>query len=122
MAGEKPFDLRERLVSISKRAIRICKRLPSTPEGLRIRDQLSGSVTSIGANYEEADGTYSQKDFLNKLVLARKEAREAKFFFRTIDGVYSEENAFSEEIQELDEIVRILSKKIQLTSRHINKN
>lgn len=112
----KPYDLRERLLLLARRTIRICKELPTTPEGSRIRDQISGAVTSTAANYEEADGSYTLKDFRNKLVIARKEAREAKFFFRLLEGTYYEEEQLQEEIKELDEIIRILSKRVQNAS------
>jgi four helix bundle protein len=113
MDHNKPFDLRERFLALSKRTIRICKAMPSSPEALRIRDQLSGAVTSAGANYKEADGAYTKKDLINKLALARKEACEAKFFYRILDGEYFPESDLEGDIRELDEIVKILSKRIQ---------
>ncbi len=42
--------------------------------------QLWKSGTSIGANVEEAQGAQSRKDFISKLAIARKEARETKYW------------------------------------------
>jgi len=40
--------------------------------------------TSIGANYYEANGASSKKDFLNKIFIAKKEARETKYWLRMV--------------------------------------
>ena len=46
--------------------------------------QISDSGTSIGANVEEAVGEGSRKDFINKMQIAYKEARETKYWLRLI--------------------------------------
>jgi four helix bundle protein len=74
-------------------------------------------VTSAGANYEEADGAFTKKDLISKLALARKEACEAKFFYRLVDGEYFPVNELKEEIGELDELIKIISKRIQTASK-----
>ncbi len=105
-------------MAFSKRTLKICREMPSTPEAKRIRGQLAGSVFSIGANYEEADGSHTWKDFANKLIIARKEAKEAKFFFELIHGSYYPSGSLEKEIKELDEIIRILSSMIKNSTRH----
>ena len=87
--------------------------LPSTPEGNRVRGQLGGAGTSVGANYEEADGSNSKKDFTNKIVIARKEARETRYWLRVISGLYVPENEVSADIREAQEIINILSSMIK---------
>ena len=47
--------------------------------------QLVRSGTSIGANVEEAIAAQSRKDFINKMTIATKEARETKYFLRLLD-------------------------------------
>jgi len=59
-ASGKPYELKERLLIFSKRTLHICKMLPRIPECEGIRKQLSNSATSIGANYEEADGALTK--------------------------------------------------------------
>jgi hypothetical protein len=63
---KKEFDLRIRLLTFSKTILTLCKSLPKTPESDCIRGQLSRSGMSIGANFEEADGALTRKDFINK--------------------------------------------------------
>jgi four helix bundle protein len=107
----KPYDLRERLL-FAKRILEICKRLPNYPECNRIRGQLGGAGTSVGANYEEADGTITKKDFVNKIAISRKEAKEVRFFLRVISGTYIEPAVIAGDIKESEEIINILSSMI----------
>jgi four helix bundle protein len=112
MDNYKPYDLRERLLLFAKRILEICKRLPDNPECYRIRGQLGGAGTSVGANYEEADGTITKKDFVNKIVISRKEAKEVRFFLRVISGTYIEPAEIAGDIRETEEIINILSSMI----------
>ena len=106
---KKPYDLRERLLLFAKRILEICKMLPPLPECNRIRGQLGGAGTSIGANYEEADATLTKKDFVNKVGISRKEAKETRYFLRVISGTYLEPDIIIKDIRESEEIISILS-------------
>ncbi|MBW2467469.1 MAG: four helix bundle protein, partial [Deltaproteobacteria bacterium] len=53
--------------------------------GRRIGDQLLRSGTSVGANYEEAQGAESKKDFIHKLQVALKELRESYYWLKLLD-------------------------------------
>ena len=79
--------------------------------------QLLKSGTSIGANVEEAIGGQSRKDFLSKISIAYKEARETKFWLRLLIDSNSMDTAHSEElIYQVDEILRIIGS-IQRTTK-----
>jgi len=110
---KKVYDLRERLLLFAKRILEICKMLPNNPEGRRVRGQLGGAGTSIGANYEEADGSITKKDFVNKVVIARKEARETRYWLRVISGLYVSEEDVTADIKESQEIINILSSMVK---------
>ncbi|MFC1560073.1 four helix bundle protein [Candidatus Margulisiibacteriota bacterium] len=105
----KIYDIRERCLVFSKRALSICKMLPRIPECENIRCQMASAVTSIGANYEEADGAITKKDFINKAAIARKEAKEARYWLRVISGTYIKEDELTPDIKEAEEIVNIIS-------------
>jgi four helix bundle protein len=107
--NDKIFDLRERLLIFTKRIFQICKMLLKTPECDKIRKQLSGAGSAIGANYEEADGAIIKKDFINKVAIARKEAKETRYWLRVIKGVFIEEIEIRKDIKETEEIINILS-------------
>ena len=79
--------------------------------------QLLRSGTSIGANAEEAVGGQSKPDFLSKLTVAYKEARETKYWIRLLKatGCLGEQQAESL-LNDLEELLRIIGK-IQITSK-----
>ena len=50
-----------------------------------ISKQLLKSATSIGANVEEATAAQSKRDFISKMSIASKEARETKYWLRLLE-------------------------------------
>ena len=66
---------------------------------------------------EEADGTVTKRDFINKITIARKEAKETKYWLRLIAGKYIKPELLKEDIQEVQEIINILSAIINKTRR-----
>jgi four helix bundle protein len=63
----------------------------------------------MGANLEEGDGAISKRDFLNKVVIARKEAKETRFWLKLVSGKYIKKESIEDDIEELLEIIKILS-------------
>ena len=76
------FDLEERTTVFAERIIEFTDKLKKDGVSDRIVNQLVGAGTSIGSNYCEADDAESREDFMHKIGIAKKEAREAKFFLR----------------------------------------
>lgn len=109
MSDNKKYDLRERLLVFSKRVIEIAKKLPRTPEASVINKQFVAAGTSIGANYEEADGAVTKKDLIHKMTISRKEANETKYWLRIISDSFLNSDEVSSDIREIDEIKNILS-------------
>ena len=72
--------------------------------------QILKSGTSIGANVEEALGAQSKKDFLSKLSIAYKEARETHYWLRLLKGSllrnYSQVDIL---LSDCNELLKILS-------------
>ena len=93
----------------AKRIVEIVRMLPRNPESDVIRKQLAASGMSIGANYEEADGAITKRDFLNKMAIARKEAKETKYWLRVISGSFLEPVKIASDVKEAAEIVNIFS-------------
>ena len=106
----KPFDLGERTLLFARRMLDICEMLPDTPECRRIRGQLGGAGTSVGANYEEGDGALTKKEKRNAFGVSRREARESRYFLRVISGKYLPPEEVAADIVEADELVKIFSK------------
>jgi len=59
--------------------------LPKTEEGRVIKNQITKSGTSIGANYREANRSRSKADFLNKIKICESEASETSYWLEIID-------------------------------------
>lgn len=110
MKRETPYDIKERAFAFAVRIVKLVNRLPKTTAGIEIGRQVVRSGPSIGANLEEADGAESKKDFIHKVAVARKEARETKHWLRLIDasGLLNNDEVRSLH-SESDEFVKILS-------------
>ncbi len=77
MTNEKKFDIYDRTLEFAVRVALFIDKLPKGIASVEYAKQLIRSSGSIGANMEEADGAVSRKDFVNKVGIARKEAKES---------------------------------------------
>ena len=82
------FDLEERTAKFGESIISFCKNTKESIVSKPVISQLIRSATSIGANYCEADDAESKKDFIHKLGICKKEARETKHWLRMINTVF----------------------------------
>jgi four helix bundle protein len=80
----KVYDLEERTAIFGENIIDLCKNTTPTFLTKPIILQLIRSATSIGANYMEANGASSKKDFANKIYICRKEVQETKHWLRML--------------------------------------
>ena len=82
--------------------------------------QLLRSGTSIGANVEEALGGQSSKDFISKLAIAAKEARETGYWLRLIrDTQPHDQRELAALLKECDGLLRMLNSIILTTRRKL---
>ena len=80
-------DITERTFNFALRVLKLCQVLDQTPGVSRtISNQLLRSGTSIGANVEEAQAAQSKPDFISKISIACKEARETLYWLRILLG------------------------------------
>jgi len=83
--GENIMNVRERSFDFALHIINYCNNLHHKNGFYRpIMNQLLRSGTSIGANIEEAEAAYTKKDFLSKMYIAFKEARETNYWIRLL--------------------------------------
>lgn len=78
-------QLEERTKEFSIRIIRLSTSLPGTSESKVIRNQITKSGTSIGANYREANRSGSKADFANKIKICASEANETVYWLEIIN-------------------------------------
>ena len=85
--------------------------------------QLLRSGTSIGANVEEAQAAQSKKDFISKMAVASKEAREANYWLRLLDrsGYLSDFEKKEVIFSEILALVNILTKIVKTSRERISK-
>lgn len=84
LEGRKLYDLEERTAKFGADVIILCKAMKLTIYTEPIIRQIIRSATSVGANYMEANGASSKKDFCNKIYLCKKEAQETKHWLRML--------------------------------------
>ena len=77
-------DLEKRTRKFAVKIIRLSITLPNTPESMVIRNQITKSGTSIGANYREANRSRSRADFINKIKICESEASETQYWLEVI--------------------------------------
>ena len=81
---KKVYDLEERTALFGESVIDFVKTLPQDRVNNELISQIIRSSTSIGANYVEADGAESKKDFRHKIAICKKESKETKHWPRMI--------------------------------------
>ena len=107
----KKFDLEKRTIKFSSEIIVFAKTLKKDATNIPLISQLVRSATSIGANYHEANGASSKKDFRNKVYLCKKEARETKYWLEVIAKANKESSDLARKLwQESHELTLIFSK------------
>ncbi len=79
------YDLEERTLEFAKNTRLFTRNLKRTVENIEDIKQLTRSSGSIGANYIEANEALSKKDFIHRIKICRKEAKESRFWLRLVD-------------------------------------
>lgn len=95
---KKEYNLEERTAKFGEEVIKFCLKVPKNPVTVPLITQLAKSGPSVGANYCEADDAESSKDFVHKIGVCKKEARESKHWLRMISIAAPE---LKEEVQPL---------------------
>ena len=82
----KQYDLEDRTLEFAKRVRRFAGKLSKVPANIEDGKQLIRSSGSVGANYIEANEALSKKDFLMRIKICRKEAKESRYWLRLVDA------------------------------------
>lgn len=99
----------QRLLRFGVVVIKLASKFPRTPAGFAIANQLIKSATSIGANFVEAQDASSTKDFIQKLSIALREAKETSYWLQIVQmSELISEKLLSEAIRENNEIIAVL--------------
>lgn len=106
----KKFDLEDRTLDFGKIVVRFCRDLEKNVVTIELIKQIIRSATSIGANYREANEKLGKKDFVYRLRISRKEAKETTYWLELIlEAVPKKENEIVILLKEVQELRNILS-------------
>ncbi len=115
MERNRQFD--ERYLAFGAAILKLLPELPANKVGAHVGDQLFRSGTSVGAHFQESRGAESKSDFIHKLGMALKEAREARYWLLLIEkGNVLPIEEIDHLLKESEEIVAMLTKSV-ITAR-----
>ncbi|NIM48178.1 MAG: four helix bundle protein [Gemmatimonadales bacterium] len=104
------FDLEDRLIDFAAGVCGVVDRLPRTAVGRHVGDQLVRCATSPAANYAEAQGAESRRDFVHKLEICLKEVRETRTWLKFVCRMELVELARAERVvRECEELLAIFA-------------
>lgn len=117
-SGDRIYDLEERTFQFAKRIRIFVRQLPRTITNIEDVRQLVRSSGSVGANYIEANEALGKKDFLMRIRISRKEAKESRYWLRLIrigesKTLVAEREALIQESTELMKIFGAIIRKRQ---------
>lgn len=111
MDNSNKYNLEERTALLGENVIFFCKLIKITIFTEPLVKQILRSATSVGANYMEANGASSKKDFTNKIHICKKEIQETKHWLRMIEACCPEKKLEIKPLwQEAQELTLIFSK------------
>lgn len=111
----KQYDLEDRTLEYAKAVREFVKKVSKSISNIEDTKQLVRSSGSVGANYIEANEALSKKDFVMRIKISRKEAKESRYWLKLIDTNNNDElNKVSEKlINESTELMKIFGSILQ---------
>ena len=82
----KQYDLEDRTFNFTKDVREFARRIPRTTANIEDTKQVVRASGSVGANYIEANESLSKKDFLMRIKICRKEAKESRYWLRLVEA------------------------------------
>jgi len=98
---EKSYDFAVKMTEVSNKL--------KNKKEFHLASQLMRSATSIGANVREASAAQTKRDFIAKMSIASKEAREANYWINLIKDSKTLDIDYSEHLKKSEEIIKILT-------------
>ncbi|MFC1514575.1 four helix bundle protein [Candidatus Omnitrophota bacterium] len=102
----KKYDLEDRTLSFTERVRDYVSKLPKTLTNIEFSRQLIRSAGSVGANYIEANEALSKKDFVIRVKISRKEAKESRYWLKL---AVSDKKQFEEKDSLISEATELMN-------------
>lgn len=112
--------IKDKSFKFSLRIIQLYKELQSNKEYV-LSKQLLTSGTSIGANVSESEAAITKKDFIHKLSISSKEARESLYWLELLEESQLVALNYSSYIEDVKELIRILTFIIKTSQASLKK-
>jgi len=113
------YQLEERVTTFSINVLELIKKVRINITNKNIVEQLARSSTSIGANYFEANGSSSKRDFISKIAISKKEAIETQYWLRllckTNDNLNQEMTKLQDEAKQIGMILSTIISNVRKT-------
>ncbi len=112
----KRFDLEDRTLAFARRGRSLVRKLVKSPANLEDGKQLIRSSGSVGSIYIEANEALGKKDFIMRIKICRKEAKESCYWLRLLEvgiELEQERQALEQEAIELTNIFGPILRKIE---------
>ncbi len=117
IANKKQYDLEDRTFEFAKKCRDFVRTLPKTISNIEYGKQLARSSGSQASNYIEANESLSKKDFVHRIKICRKEAKESRLWLRLCE----ESGELVQEASELTKIFNSIINKSQVSSTKSQK-
>ncbi len=103
------YDLEERTLRFTQDIIRLCREIKQDAITMPLISQVVRSAGAVGANYIEANEKLGQKDFILRLKIACKEAKESVYWLKCLTVLSPDDNNIEQLVDECSQINKILS-------------
>jgi len=113
MGGSKRYDLEERTMRFAKGVAEFSRGIPKTIENVDYCRQLLRSSSSVGANYIEANESLGKKDFLMRIRICKKEAKETRYWLELLSSAGGVQSVRQDLIRESTELLKIFGAILQ---------
>ena len=118
---DRPADICSRTFEFAVRIVNLSSYLLGKPGVSRtLANQLLKAGTSIGANIEEGNAAQSKKDFITKMSIASKEARESKYWLRLLDRSKFVDLDYSFALSLVEHLINMLTKIVKTSQESLN--
>ena len=107
--SNKKYDLKQRTFLFAINVIKYVDNLPRKVSGIEIGRQLIRSASSVGANYIEADESLSKKDFVMRIKICKKEAKELQYWLQLNEPRTEDQRSKTQLIDESTQLVKIFA-------------
>ena len=108
----RQYDIEERLIQFAVAVCNLSSALPRNRVGHHIAGQLVRSGTSPAANYAEALGAESRRDFVHKMKICLKELRETLVWLKIVSRLHLDRRGVDHTVKEVNELISIFVRSI----------